>query len=249
MHHLHGYVETYSRAELIKLMGECYAVYQPVVDTRQNKVFYFEVLLRHHEIKTNSIIQACTYHNMWSELFISMMRNVTKACKVIDVPISMNVSPSQVYNSNELFETLGCAVDDGLSLSKLILEVTENEPICDPIKFRESAVILNGMGVKLSLDDFGSGFSSIKTLEVGGFKHVKIDRALISGIHANIHNQDCVNMLIKYCCENNLDLIAEGVECNEDIKYLHSVDINIMQGYAFSKPINAEDLSAYLEVA
>lgn len=242
MYHFDSNIEKHSRTDLVAVFDECYAVYQPVWDTLQKKVFYFEALLRHHDIKTASIINSCAYHNLWSELFMSMVKNVINVGKAIDAPISINVSPSQVYNGTKLFQTLNNAVEDGLNLSNLILEVTENEPISDPINFRESAAILNNMGVKLSLDDFGSCFSSIDALKIGGFKHVKIDRSLISGICYNTNSQASLAELIKYCGDSGLHLIAEGVEYNEEIKYLQSVNINIMQGYFFSKPISADAL-------
>lgn len=235
----------FSITEIREILEQCYAVYQPVIDIENGSVKYVEALVRHPTIDTNSIINACAYHQEWNALFSKML---TLSISVIDdfnISIALNVVPSQLIIGDELMATLE-SIANADHLHHIIIEVTENEPITEPAIFNKTVEQLKKMGIKLSLDDFGAGFSFFESLNIGAFDSVKIDRELISGINCNYKKQSLLLAVKKYCDDLAIRIVAEGVEHVSEMEYLRSIDIKVIQGYALSMPMKVDVLKDFL---
>ena len=100
---------------------------------------------------------------------------------------------------------------------------------------------LRAMGVGLSVDDFGSGYSSLRYLERFPLTEVKIDKHFVSGMAASPANRGIVAAVINLGRELSLDVVAEGIEIREELDLLQSMRCPIGQGYLFGKPVDEEE--------
>ncbi|WP_421215141.1 EAL domain-containing protein [Aeromonas jandaei] len=236
------YSPLYGLSEIKKTIRDSYALYQPVVDCSNNNIIYYEALIRHECISTFDLIQTCKYYHLWSELFDQMMMNVMQLYKFLDVPISINVSPHQIIHAEDLFKSLTNAEASGVDLSKLILEITESEPIMNMSIFECNLRSLMNMGVRFSLDDFGAGYSFFDRLKISGLEHIKLDKNIVYRLYLDENRKALVKAVKKYCDELGVLLIAEGVELDEDIDFLVSMGITNMQGFAFYEPMTEKQV-------
>ena len=105
---------------------------------------------------------------------------------------------------------------------------------------RRSFEQLRSMGVKISMDDFGTGYSNLSYLSSFPLDKLKIDRRFVTDIDTSKGNQQIVNAIIMLAQAFNLSLIAEGVEGGNELKYLQSKGVDVIQGFYFSKPLPPE---------
>ncbi|MGL6416291.1 EAL domain-containing protein [Aeromonas veronii] len=226
----------FSITELRDLLDQCYAVYQPVIDVENSCIKYVEALVRHPAIDTKFVINACAYHQQWDALFSRMLALSTLVIDRFSIPVALNVVPSQLMSGNQLIATLE-SINNKKYFNYIIIEVTESEPITEPTIFNNTVEHLKKMGIKLSLDDFGAGFSFFEALNAGEFDCIKIDRRLISGINSNKKKQSLLLAVKRYCDDIGIKIVAEGVEHENEIAYLKSIDIKLMQGYGLYMPM------------
>lgn len=177
---------------------------------------------------------ACAQMSRWQEMGI-------------DVPsISVNVSPRQFNNSSftTLVETILAATN--LSIEKLDLEITESAVATDEKNMLESVDSLRKLGVKISIDDFGMGYSSLSRLQRMQVDRIKIDRSFVSELTLNTKDACLVRSMIHLAKQLGLNVIAEGIEDQETRAILQAMGCDQGQGYYFSKALKAIDCENYL---
>lgn len=103
------------------------------------------------------------------------------------------------------------------------------------------------LGVKIAIDDFGTGYSSLSYLQRLPIDKLKIDRSFIMDIPNNKDDMAIVKTIISLADNLNLELVAEGVETQEQVDFLLEEGCNVLQGYFYSKPISADDCENYLK--
>lgn len=160
------------------------------------------------------------------------------------VPISVNISRVSLYYRNIVEKYIGIAAEQGVDTKWLQLEITEsatieNEEIADLMHQFHLA------GFELLLDDFGSGYSSLSTLNLMHFDIMKLDKSLVDYIGDESGEQLLRDIMV---LGQNLGLriVAEGVETKEQTEFLQKLHCDEIQGYYFSKPLSAEDFSELL---
>jgi EAL domain-containing protein (putative c-di-GMP-specific phosphodiesterase class I) len=133
-----------------------------------------------------------------------------------------------------------------LAPTTLELEITENTIMADP--FRAMSVLrrLSEMGVKLSIDDFGTGYSSLAYLKRLPVDAVKIDKSFVLGMSADDNDGAIVRSTIDLARNLGLRVVAEGVETSEIWTELRDLGCDLAQGYLISKPVPADELTAWL---
>jgi len=129
----------------------------------------------------------------------------------------------------------------------LTFEITENSIINNVEKANKIIDSLRALGIKISMDDFGSGYSSFFTLRQFSFDILKIDRSLIKNIPYNIGDTTIVASLISIGHSMNLQVIAEGIEREDQLLFLASKECDVGQGYYFSVPVPEENLLKMME--
>lgn len=165
----------------------------------------------------------------------------------INIPVSVNVSRVNVFNSH-LIDILGeITKRNGLENTNLLLEITESAYTDNSEQIIETVNRLRGCGFKIEMDDFGSGYSSLNMLTSLPIDALKLDMKFIRGICENEKNERLVGIMIDIARLLEVPVIAEGVETKEQMELLKKLGCDIIQGYYFSKPLPSEEFAVLIE--
>lgn len=134
----------------------------------------------------------------------------------------------------------------GLSPDELVLEVTETAMIHDAVTAASNIERLSGLGYALSIDDFGTGFSSLENLFRFTFKKIKIDKSFIQAITNSERHANLVRSVITMAYQLHMDVVAEGVETPDQLRLLREWGCDILQGYLYARPVPAAEAENYL---
>jgi len=134
--------------------------------------------------------------------------------------------------------------DTKLAPHGLELEVTEDIMLHDVEAAIRTLRRLSDLGVHISIDDFGTGYSSLSYLKKLPIHTLKIDQSFVSDITVNPDDAAIARAVITMAKSLRLNVIAEGVEVEDQMKFLYSLNCSKMQGYYFSTPVSAEEFSS-----
>ncbi len=168
--------------------------------------------------------------------------------KGIDLELSVNISIKDVQNSDVFATIIGLVEKYEISPDKLNLEITESIFMDEPEKMMHLVDKLRDHGFKVEMDDFGSGYSSLNMLKEIKLDILKIDMAFLAVTEDEARSRKIVNMVISLAKALDMTVITEGVEMEEQVKYLETVNCDIYQGYYFAKPMPVSEFEArYIE--
>ncbi|NMG64755.1 EAL domain-containing protein [Azoarcus indigens] len=160
--------------------------------------------------------------------------------------MAVNLSACQL-ESRELPQAIAEALArHGLRPSHLELEITESAALRDPENAAQVLTRLNGMGVALALDDFGTGYSSLSHLKLLPVASLKMDRSFVRGIDSDPEDAAICAATIALAHELQLNVVAEGVENASQLDKLKRLGCDLVQGFHFSHPLEADRLAALL---
>jgi EAL domain-containing protein (putative c-di-GMP-specific phosphodiesterase class I) len=160
--------------------------------------------------------------------------------------VSVNISARQFQEKDLVEKVKQVLQETGLPSEGLRLEITETLAIQDKKYTMRLMKELNELGVYTSLDDFGTGYSSLSYLKQFPLKVLKIDRSFINDIQPNQKDESIVTAIIAMARSFNLEVVAEGVEKDEQLTFLRSQMCDSVQGFLLSRPVPAEELAAFL---
>ncbi len=162
------------------------------------------------------------------------------------IRVSVNVSGCQFRQPN-LIETIRRVLDDtGLAPPCLEMELTESILMKNEEKMIATIGTLHEMGVKISIDDFGIGYSSLSYLKRFAIHNLKIDQSFVCDITTNPDDAAIVAAIITLAHSLKLKVIAEAVETDDQLQSLRALQCDQMQGYLYSRPIPAEEMTKLL---
>ncbi|SFS57513.1 bifunctional diguanylate cyclase/phosphodiesterase [Paenibacillus sp. BC26] len=237
--------------------GEFTIMYQPKWDTGSDQLSGMEALMRwqHPElgsVSPSEFIAVAEETGMIIPMTRWMLQEVCKQNKYwqendnIHTCISVNMS-IRIFESQLLFEMVDEALRiSGLPGHYLELEITESIAKSDVNDIIEQLRSIRDLAVKVSLDDFGTGYSSLGTLDELPVDTLKIDQIFIHK-SAQLSKQAIISNIIAIAKNLNLEVVAEGVETQDQIDILQSRGCHVMQGFYYSKPMTARDMTAWLE--
>ncbi|WP_028534641.1 EAL domain-containing protein [Paludibacterium yongneupense] len=159
---------------------------------------------------------------------------------------AVNVSTVQLSRGQLLGSVKDALARTGIAADRLELEITESIAMGDTDQSSRSLAELRQLGVRLSIDDFGTGYSSLAYLQKLKVHKLKIDISFVRDVTTNSGNASLVKAIIALGHKLGLEIIAEGVEEQEQAQYLRSLDCDVMQGYLISKPLPADDMTRFL---
>jgi EAL domain-containing protein (putative c-di-GMP-specific phosphodiesterase class I) len=162
------------------------------------------------------------------------------------IVISVNISVKQLYQENILDMVQGILDDTGLEPKYLEFEITENVMMHNTEKMLKIMQRIKALGISISIDDFGTGFSSLSYLKQFSADIIKIDRAFIKDVNSNPNDAAITSAIINMAHSLNLRVIAEGVENHEQLGFLKSKNCNEVQGYLCGKPIMKDEFRELL---
>ncbi|MGI9285994.1 MAG: GGDEF/EAL domain-containing response regulator [Pseudomonadales bacterium] len=163
-----------------------------------------------------------------------------------ELNVAVNLSVKQFHESR-LIKTVQTVIEStGINPQSLTLEVTESALIGD---IEQSVLILKQlqeMGPKLSIDDFGTGYSSLSYLKQFPLNELKIDRSFIMDLQSDARDAAIVNAIIFLAQSLGMSVVAEGVELQEQLDFLHKKRCDVYQGYLYSRPLPVAELEQML---
>lgn len=151
--------------------------------------------------------------------------------------ISVNISPAQFRNPGFCMLVAQCLEDHGLKPSDLTIEITEGLMLEKTAAVEDNIKALTGMGVKLSMDDFGTGQSSLSLIARLPVTELKIDRAFIDQLEGDASAQAVVTAVVRIGQSLNMTVVAEGLETDAQRRFLDALGCNVYQGYFYAKPM------------
>ena len=164
------------------------------------------------------------------------------------LPMSVNVSGRQFRSDEDLALVVEEALDaHGLLAEHLHLEITESIALDDFEHISRALARLRQRGVKIHLDDFGTGFSSLAYLLRFPVDVLKIDRSFVAGVPASRHGAMIVRATLSLGESLGLGVIAEGVEQPDQLRFLQSAGCQVVQGFLFGRPMPLAEFEALLE--
>jgi diguanylate cyclase (GGDEF)-like protein len=162
------------------------------------------------------------------------------------VPIAVNVSGIQLKNSKLIYMLKKYLEEENLSAKRIVVEFTESI-IQDTDKSLKIVKELQNIGIKVAIDDFGTGYSSLSLLKDIPIDILKIDSFFIKDIVTNKNTLEIIKLIIEMAKKLNFKIIVEGIEIEEQARIVYENGCNYVQGYFFSKPLNAHDVEQYLK--
>lgn len=251
-------METQSELHTAIAKDEFELYYQAQVDLDSDSIVGFEALVRWNhptkgllmpdefielaeetgviaEIGHWVLLEACNQLKQWQDVGYS------------DITIAVNLSARQ-FKDTELVETVEDVIrETGINPEDLELEITESIALDDIAYSIDTIQRLKEIGIKFSLDDFGTGYSSMNYLKHLPVSNLKLDKNFMASIVENSSDKAIVTAIITLAKSLDLDVIAEGIENNEQVSFLKDAQINKVQGYLYSVPVSKKDADALLE--
>ncbi len=163
-----------------------------------------------------------------------------------DLKVAINVSPVQLRDPNFADDMMSIVRQHGMSPHQFELELTEGILVNNPTIAKRRLAVLKELGFVLSLDDFGTGFSSIGYLRQFPFDILKVDRSFVRDIGLNATANALIQSLVSLGDAMNLSVIAEGIENEDQLKLLRLVQCEYVQGFLISRPVPAAEIDTLL---
>ncbi|MGY3877528.1 MULTISPECIES: putative bifunctional diguanylate cyclase/phosphodiesterase [Aeromonas] len=165
-----------------------------------------------------------------------------------DIVTSVNLSTLDLTSPDLVPKVIKSLQENTLPAQLLCLEVTESALMDDPDIALQHLKELASLGVKLSIDDYGSGQASLAYVKNLPVHELKIDRIFVSGVDQHFRNAAIVRSTILLCQELGLSVVAEGAETQEELAWLRANHCDTVQGYVVAKPMPAEEFAGWVTV-
>ncbi len=229
--------------------------FQPKIGLRTGKIVGAEALVRaeHEELGylgAYQLVTAARVHNMMGELTDIMARKAFDQLSLwqgqgINLDLALNVDPRQLCEL-DLPDRLSRLVRElGLQPSRIIIEVTEESLYSGFLQVMDVLARLRMKGFRTSVDDFGTGRSNIDTLQSLPFTELKIDQSFVFQALTHSFADVAIQTAVKLGKAAGLDLVAEGVETQDQLHYLMDLKIDVIQGYLFGRPMPAAEFERW----
>lgn len=231
--------------------------YQPKLSLKLQRITGAEVLARvfsgdGHMLSLEACLKAADQYDLLEELTFGLIEQVIAHVKSwsargLKLDLSFNISPVMLRNL-DLPDLLADRFKSaGVDLQTITLEVTEERLLDYDANVLEVLSRLRLFGFKLSIDDFGTGATSIEQLRLYPFNELKIDKSFVQGAQTDPFAKTTVEASIRLAAMLNMTIVAEGVETEADFSFVHSAGAQIVQGFLIAKALSADELYTWLQ--
>ena len=227
--------------------GEFIPYYQPVVDIRSGQLRGAEVLVRWRKSDGTLVLPGAFIPLMESsDLIDDLTRHLMrKVCTEVgpalgrrpDLRISFNFAGKLFSEPSIVKDVRNIFVDSPIKFSQVVLEVTERDPIENFTETRQTIAALQGLGVRIAIDDVGTGHSGLSYMLKLGVDIIKIDKMFVDAIGTDRNSTTIVETLVDLARNMRMDVVAEGVENFEQVMHLRTLGVRAAQGYVFAPPL------------
>lgn len=220
---------------------------QPIVDTKTESCIGGEALLRWNSrklgmLKPGEFIPLAEHLGLITPIGEYVLRKACKANKRwsdmgVDMHINVNLSVVQLLQNN-VVEIIRNAIETSeVKPENVVLEVTESLAINDMVRMKKIIRDIKKMGIKIALDDFGTGYSSLNYIKQMNLDMIKVDRTFIKDIIEDDYAQAFVKLITDLSEKLNVRVCVEGVEEKEQMEMLKAMNVSMIQGFYFGKPM------------
>ena len=231
--------------------------YQPIADTKTGKIRGMEALLR-WELEPYGMVSPGVFME-WLEQdpCIFDLGNWILRTALTDVQklreetegffVNVNVAAAQLERREFRSAVMNILKETGAKPEELCLELTERCRDLDIHFLRGEVEFFHSQGIKIALDDFGTGFSSLSYLKKLPINTLKIDKSFTDTLLTDSATRIITESIVSMVKSLGFESIAEGVEEEQQYKYLRAVGCDIIQGYLFGKPLSQEEIEQLLQ--
>jgi diguanylate cyclase (GGDEF)-like protein/PAS domain S-box-containing protein len=250
------------KADLVRAIddGQLRCHYQPIVSLQTGRITGVEALVR-WEHPSRGLLYPDAFIPLAEDtgLIVPLGRWVMReACQQLrtwqlrlpassTMSMSINLSVRQLMHEQIIRDVRDAVGDAGLDPSTVTMEITETTLMHDTEMTRERLAELREIGVSLAVDDFGTGYSSLQYVQRFPIDIIKIDRSFVTGLGTNPGDGAVVQSMIELSQRLGVHTVAEGIDRPEQVTLLQSLGADLGQGYLFSKPVEADQISSLLD--
>lgn len=229
-------------------------VYQPKIDANTYKMVGMEALIRWNDevlgfVRPDQFIPYAEECGVISDIGEWVTTTAAKQVKLwnetynLNLRVSINISPEHLAQQDYMKRLKEIIAETGVDPNHLDIEITEMSMADQNSGLLEKIKEIKNMGITFSIDDFGTGYSSLSYLKMFPVNTLKIDRSFILMIQNDPSGVAMVSAIISLAHAMNLQVVAEGVEEEAELKVLQEHGCEYIQGYYFSRPLNVADFT------
>ncbi|MDH4411841.1 MAG: bifunctional diguanylate cyclase/phosphodiesterase [Rhizobium sp.] len=233
-------------------LGEIDVVYQPVVDAKTFTLVSVEALARwnrkgHGPVSPDVFIPIAESSGLIDQLGLCVLSQALRQLSHWpELKLSVNVSPGQFRDPGFVDHVAATFDEARIAPGRIVLEMTETYFIQSPERARIAMERLRGLGLRIALDDFGAGFSSVGYLRQFGFDRMKIDRSLVQSLDRGHRSVEMLQATVALARSLGIPVTAEGVETEQQAVILRIAGCDQLQGYLFGRPQSPEEIDALM---
>lgn len=235
--------------------GEVYCVYQPKIDLASGEMRGVEALVRWHDphrgfISPMHFIQQCEKAGRMEHLTRYVLQSACTAGQLLHfrgsrITMSVNISATMLGDMRIVGLVRNVLQSTSFNADSLILEVTETARITDLATAASILEEIKGLGVRISIDDFGVGAANFEAFFTLPFDELKIDRLFIANMAENPKARAIAASIVQMGRESRISVVAEGAETPKELEILNEIGCSLVQGFAISRPISLSNLLEY----
>lgn len=219
-------------------------VFQPIVSLDSSEIFAYEALSRitiptDDDMNIEKLFHIAYKQNkLWELDKLCRLKALENSCKIPEnAKLFINVNPHSIqdpeFKSGFTVEKLK---EYGMQADNIVIEITEHSAVLDIEGFALAIRHYQDQGFKIAIDDFGTGYSGLSRVCALSPQYIKLDRSLISGSSSNVVKRSAISSVIDFCNKFGIQVIAEGVETEDELQTMMSMGTGFVQGYLLSKP-------------
>lgn len=248
------------KADLTRALNneELELYFQPKVDLNSYQIIGGECLLRWNHpldgvVFPGTLLQAAESYNMMNELGYWTLENAFRSLAMLrqegfDIPISVNLSPTQLYDPR-LLPTLRKFIRDyDIEANYIEIELTEDVMLTNSLLVKRQLSEIKALGISLSMDDFGKGYSNLSFVRDLDLDAIKIDKAFVFELSDSPVNSAIIQATKVICDAKGCETFAEGIETLQQLAILQSMGITKGQGFLFSQAVPMHDFLEQIKV-
>jgi diguanylate cyclase len=239
--------------------GEIWVAYQPKYHVADGKLYGFEALVRWSHptngvIPPDQFIPIAESNDRIDELTFFVLDQALGTLTTVsriqpDIVMSVNLSTRNLSNAELPTRIKQMLAQHHVPASQLILEITETAKLSDTDRAFEILAELRDFGIRLSIDDYGTGYSSLEYIKMLQASEIKLDRTFVSRMDEQTTDQKLVKATIDLARSLGISVVAEGVESETQLQMLADFKCDLAQGYHLCRPVPAAELAQLIATA
>lgn len=213
--------------------------FQPIIDAESGRIYSQEAIVRGKHGETAQTLLLSMTPEVLAQADAAFRQEAIRIAGMagLDTLLNLDVMPTALENSaNAMKSTLETAESYNVLPEQLILQITEGEIIVDAHIFAKRSDDLRQVGLKLAIDDFGAGYAGLNLLAEFQPEVVKLDTRLVRGIAGHGPRQAIVRGIARTCCDLGIEIIAEGIEVEEEYFWFLDEGVKLFQGPLLARP-------------